>query len=78
MPINRRHFLKTGTLMAAALTQRRLTGFPVIKSTLNLGLIGVGLRGISHLRNLVQRRDVKIPAVCDIDPERIVIAQDVL
>ncbi len=33
-----------------------------------IGFIGVGSRGRSHLRNLLQRKDVEIPAICDIDP----------
>ncbi len=45
---------------------------------LNVGLIGVGLRGTSHLENLLLRKDVNIAAVCDIDPTRIAIAKDVV
>ncbi len=45
---------------------------------LNVGLIGVGLRGTNHLENLLLRKDVNIAAVCDIDPTRIAIAKDVV
>jgi len=34
-------------------------------------MIGVGGRGRNHLRNLLQRDDVLVPAICDIDPEAI-------
>ncbi len=36
-----------------------------------MGLIGVGLRGRNHLDLLLQRNDVEITAICDIDPESI-------
>lgn len=50
----------------------------VEKSVLNVGLIGVGLRGTNHLRNLLQREDVKVMALCDIDPERIKITSKMM
>ncbi|MEE8585972.1 MAG: Gfo/Idh/MocA family oxidoreductase [Acidobacteriota bacterium] len=36
-----------------------------------IGLIGVGLRGRSHLRLLLQRSDTRVNAICDIDPEAL-------
>ncbi|NND14987.1 MAG: Gfo/Idh/MocA family oxidoreductase [Eudoraea sp.] len=45
---------------------------------LNVGLIGVGLRGTNHLRNLIQRDDVQVTALCDIDPSRIDLATKML
>ncbi|NJB86027.1 putative dehydrogenase [Lewinella marina] len=41
----------------------------------NVGLIGVGLRGTGHLNNLLRRDDVNVTAICDVDPARITIAQ---
>lgn len=46
-----------------------------INGKLNVGMIGVGLRGTNHLRNLLQRKDVKITAICDIDSTRIELAK---
>ncbi len=43
-----------------------------------IGLIGVGLRGTNHLKNLLKRDDVLIPAICDIDAERINIALELV
>jgi predicted dehydrogenase len=54
-----------------------LGSIPDTKKT-RIGMIGVGLRGTSHLHNLLNRSDVIMPAICDIDPERITIAQDML
>lgn len=45
---------------------------------LNVGLIGAGLRGTNHLKNLLLRKDVNVVALCDIDPERIRIAKDLI
>jgi len=41
------------------------------KKKARIALIGVGGRGRNHLRNLMNRDDVIIPAICDIDPEAI-------
>lgn len=43
---------------------------------LQVALIGVGLRGTNHLSNLLQRDDVKVTAICDIDASRIKVAQE--
>lgn len=75
--MDRRRFLKnnlaagTGLALAPTLAWGQPTA-PARKA--RIGLIGVGLRGTGHLRNLLYRDDVLIPAICDIDPERIKIA----
>ncbi|SIQ17932.1 Gfo/Idh/MocA family protein [Maribacter ulvicola] len=43
---------------------------------LNVGLIGVGLRGTNHLQNLLLRKDVNVTAICDVDDDRIRIAKN--
>ena len=45
---------------------------------LRVGLIGVGLRGTNHLRNLLLREDVEIAAICDIDPQRNSLCLDLI
>lgn len=45
---------------------------------LNIGMIGVGLRGTNHLQNLLLRKDINLVAICDIDPNRIQIAKDLI
>lgn len=37
------------------------------KSQINIGLIGVGMRGQSHLSLLLNRSDCRVTAICDID-----------
>ena len=41
------------------------------QEVLRVGLIGIGLRGTNHLKNLLLREDVSIAAICDIDPLRV-------
>lgn len=45
---------------------------------LKIGIIGVGLRGTEHLKNLLLREDIEVPAICDIDPRRISIAKELI
>ena len=76
----RRNFIKKSIVSSAAITILPNTTFGIskfgMKDKLNLGMIGVGLRGTNHMNNLLQRDDVNIAAICDIDDTRIKIAQD--
>lgn len=76
--MKRRDFIKTTALTGLALTAAPKLTFGNPQSKLRLGLIGVGLRGTNHLSNALERRDVEIAAICDIDPKRIEIAQDMI
>jgi predicted dehydrogenase len=66
--MKRRNFIKSsavagfGMAMAPSLTVAQ-------NDKANIGFIGVGGRGRSHLRNLLYRDDINVPAICDIDPE---------
>ena len=74
--MERRKFLKQSALGGAALTfSASLFANPIKKEKANIGFIGVGLRGTNHLRNLLRRDDIRVPAICDIDQARIEIAQ---
>ena len=72
----RRKFITQTAIAGAAmgLAPRLAFGQTLTKQKLNVGLIGVGLRGTNHLNNLLQRKDIQIGAICDIDPKRIAIA----
>lgn len=79
---SRRNFLqKTSALGAGAVLAPGFT-YGVFSGSqndkLNVGLIGAGLRGTNHLNNLLLRKDVNVVAVCDIDPDRIRIARDLI
>jgi predicted dehydrogenase len=77
---NRRRFLRNSTLAGTAIFLApgiSLATRPTSAAdTLNVGLIGVGLRGTNHLSNLLRRDDVNVVAIADIDQDRIKIAQD--
>lgn len=45
---------------------------------LQVGLIGVGLRGTNHLNNLLLREDVTITALCDTDPSRLELCSELI
>lgn len=79
---SRRDFVKktailgTGIALAPQLTFG--SGFNTSKEKLNVGLIGVGLRGTNHLNNVLLRDDVNVVAICDIDERRNTIALEMI
>lgn len=79
-PTKRRDFIKNITLATAGIALVPNISFGITsgksKDKLKVGMIGVGLRGINHLNNVLNRDDVLVTAVCDIDPKRISIALD--
>jgi hypothetical protein len=80
-PMNRRGFIKStagaGLFVAA-------TGFKNMSSpsspgrSVRIGFVGVGSRGIAMLKNALMLDGVEIPAVCDIVPERVEQAQNLV
>jgi predicted dehydrogenase len=79
---SRRDFVKKSAIIGAGLALAPnlafSAGFNSTKEKLNVGLIGVGLRGTNHLQNLLFRDDVNVVAICDIDERRNVIALDMI
>lgn len=78
--INRRTFIKNSALAGAGLT---MISSPAIlfgkdDRKVKIGLIGVGLRGRSHLHLLLRRNDVEIASICDIDPGAIEASQKMI
>ncbi len=76
---SRRNFIKQSAVLGAGITLLPHTTYginSIQKQKLKVGLIGVGLRGTNHLNNLLQRDDVLITAVCDIDSVRIDLAKE--
>ena len=66
----RRDFVKTTAAAGAGLAIAPQLSWNTTTSDqekLNLALIGVGLRGTNHLNDALQRDDVNITAICDID-----------
>ena len=78
---SRRDFMKKTALVGTGVTLLPNLAFGATSSSkekLQVALIGVGLRGTNHLNNLLQRKDVVITAICDIDPNRITIAKELI
>lgn len=79
---SRRDFIKNLAILSTGIYVSPSMAFGVNTNKtdikLKVGLIGVGLRGANHLQNLLLRDDVTIAAICDIDPNRIKIAQDLI
>ena len=78
---SRRDFVKTSTMLGAGLVLAPSMSFGMSNSTkekLNIALIGVGLRGTNHLTNLLQRTDITISAICDIDIKRINLCLEII
>lgn len=79
---SRRDFVKKTTIAGAGISMVPQlsfgTGFSLPKEKLNIAFIGVGLRGTNHLNNALQRNDVNVVAICDIDERRNTIALDMI
>jgi predicted dehydrogenase len=70
---SRRAFLKTASIagLAVAAAPTFVFGNPLKPSRVNIALIGTGLRGQNHLYNLLQRDDIEITAICDVDTQML-------
>lgn len=86
--MNRRTFLTAGTVagIGASLVPRSVSSAARARSapavirrspmdTVRLGFIGTGLRGRSHIGLAVQRDDVAVTALCDVDPDALARAE---
>jgi len=76
----RRNFIKKTAIVGAgiALSPNLSFGATKNKQKLKVGMIGVGLRGTNHLNNVLNRDDVLVTAICDIDPKRIKLALNLI
>lgn len=77
--MKRREFIKSSALTGIGIGLSASIFAGQLKSDkVRIAFIGVGGRGCSHLQNLLVRSDIEIPAICDIDPSRIEIAQGMI
>jgi len=76
LEFSRRDFIKTTTIasLGVAAAPNVVFSNPLKPEKTRIALIGVGLRGQNHLYNLLQRNDVEIPAIGDIDPHMLDIS----
>jgi len=67
-PLTRRDFLQATVAAGASVSLRPFSIARRIRTpTMRLGFIGVGARGTGHLRGMLQRDDVAVSALCDVD-----------
>jgi hypothetical protein len=78
--MKRRYFVKNISLATAGLSiLPSAKVFPRLPaSKLRLAIIGTGLRGQNHLWNALQRPDVDLIAICDIDERMLQSARDLV
>ncbi len=71
--LRRRELLKAGMagLTLAVAGGRRGNASPAIKDTVRFAFIGVGGRGTGLLRALLNRPEVQVAAICDIDEDHL-------
>jgi predicted dehydrogenase len=74
--LTRRSFLETSSITAAALAAATTYGQEAKSANdrLTIGIIGPGGMGSNHLSLLVNRKDVRIAYVCDVDANRLAVA----
>lgn len=76
----RRRFIKESAIAGTGIAVAPNFAFSTMGRTpaekVKIALIGLGLRGTNHLSNLLNRDDVLVTAICDIDDQRIRIALD--
>ncbi|MBD0778620.1 Gfo/Idh/MocA family oxidoreductase [Maribacter sp. ANRC-HE7] len=77
---SRRTFIKKSALAGIGLSLAPGFTYGNWKTSdkLKIGMIGVGLRGTSHLKNLLLRKDIEVTAICDIDADRIDLASKLI
>lgn len=69
---------EAGAPRADADALARLDGGAPPLDVVRIGFVGVGGMGMVHVRNLVRIEGVEIRAVCDIVPEKVAVAQQVV
>lgn len=79
--MERKDFIKRSAFSAAALTigsSAELFALTPADPKIKVAVIGVGLRGQSHLDLLLRRDDVELIAICDIDDKMLTRSKDII
>jgi predicted dehydrogenase len=80
MSPSRRKFIQATALtgLGLSLSPTELFSSPADTNKVRLGFIGVGLRGQSHLELALQRSDVDVVAICDIQQRMIDMSKELI
>ena len=76
--LNRRRFLGCSAAAGLALSQGKVVDAAVAPEPVRLGLIGLGTRGTSLIRTLLELPGAEIVAVCDAEPRHRVRGQGIV
>ena len=78
--MKRRDFVRNISIAGAGISLISPSTLFAISPTnkVRLGIIGTGLRGQNHLWNALQRSDVDVVAICDIDDRMLQSARDLI
>ena len=77
--MNRKDFVKTGGLAAAAMMMTPGQSFSrAADPKVKLAIIGVGARGRDHLDLVLRRDDVDLVAICDIDDRALKASKEII
>ncbi len=77
--MNRKEFVKLTGLTAASMAVMPNVLFAKADDTkVKMAIIGVGLRGQNHLDLLLQRKDVDLVAICDIDERMLKTSREMI
>src|SRR5438552_18528607 len=77
--MNRKDFVKTSSLAAAAMIIGPGKLFAnAADQKVKLAIIGVGGRGQNHLELLLGRDDIELVAICDIDDRALTVSKDMI
>ena len=75
--MNRRKFIKTTAVLSSASLLKPSFAFSGSLSKLKIGVIGTGLRGQWMINLFLDRPDVEISAICDIDDKMIEMTKEI-
>jgi len=78
--MKRRNFIRTSAITAASVALLSKDGMAAATADGNvkIGVIGTGLRGMSHLELLLKRSDVDVVAMCDVDAQMLTRAKEIV
>jgi hypothetical protein len=77
--VNRKEFVRNASFAAAAFVMPGRNLFAAgNEAKVRIGLVGTGLRGQNHLELLLQREDVELVAICDINDKMLAAAKEIV
>jgi predicted dehydrogenase len=76
--MNRRTFVKNSAMVAGSFAILPTGSLFAADQRVKLAIIGTGLRGQNHLENALNRSDVDVVAICDVDDRMLQMATNII